>query len=576
MGFIAGKTRYTVKDYKNARDIALFVLFEVCEERHKSNAILKEVFEDADRHDARLSTTDRAFAERIVIGTLDRLITLDAVLGTFLKKGMNRQKPLIRAVLRMSAYQLMYMDRVPQSAACNEGVKLVRLHGMDGMSGLVNGVLRSLARELEACGKQSQHGNAELASRAETTGDSRIVQIKSGRDAGLYQSEHAGETGTDQHKQAPDLADALIKKLGLGNDASVRYSLPEWICSLLGREYGAEQADVICSAFLKDRRETLRFNISRVIADGKVSAAAAAPGNTSDNIMGTAAEPAGDHESSNKVSKSAEPACTRDMGDAVRAAAERYIVESLQDDGFETKAIDMKALAETSVYSDMPEAAFPVMYVLNSGGDIAASEAFRRGYVTVQDPASAFTASFAAPKSGDHIIDVCAAPGGKSLAIAELMADDCRIEARDVSERKTALIEENVRRCRYSNIHVRVLDALKPDEDSLYRADVLIADLPCSGLGVIAKKPDIKFNLEPYTVNELQQLQRDILMNVTSFIKPKGRLVYSTCTLSREENEDNTEWLISELGFKKLKEFKLLPGDDNDGFYIAVLQKRYG
>ena len=104
---------------------------------------------------------------------------------------------------------------------------------------------------------------------------------------------------------------------------------------------------------------------------------------------------------------------------------------------------------------------------------------------------------------------------------------------------------------------------------------MLIADLPCSGLGVIAKKPDIKLNLESYAVRELQALQRDILNNVSRFVKPKGRLLYSTCTLSREENEDNVYYLESELGFKKVTECKLLPGEHNDGFYIAVLKRRY-
>lgn len=465
MRTIGNRKKINIEDYKNARDIALFVLFEICENKRKSNTILKECFEDAERNNVSLTNTDTAFTERIVIGTMDRRITIDAIIDRFLKKPFKMLNPLIKAVLRMSVYQIMYMDRVPDSAACNEGVKLVRLHGMDGMTGFVNGVLRAIAREHEENG-------------------ARLDVSKS--------------------------------------NASIRYSLPEWICSLLEREYGTDKSKAIFDAYLCERRETIRYNISR---------------------LGT-------------------------------PDAEQLITESLKKDGFELKPVDMQAVVTSSEYESKPAAALPVIYEI-SGGNISKAEAFRKGYVTVQDPSSALVASFAAAEGGDTVIDVCSAPGGKALAVAELSGGSCRIEARDVSRRKTALIEENVHRCGYKNISVRVLDALKEDEESLYRADVLIADLPCSGLGVIAKKPDIKFNLEPYSVSELQQLQRDILANVSRFVKPKGKLVYSTCTLSREENEDNAAWLETELGYKKTAECKLLPGKNNDGFYIAVMQKRY-
>lgn len=466
MRIIKNKKIFNIEDYKNARDIALFVLFEICENRRKSNTILKESFEDAERNGVHLSNTDTAFIERIVIGTMDRLITIDSVIDNFLKKPFRMLNPVIKAVLRMSVYQIMYMDRVPDSAACNEGVRLTRLHGMDGMTGFVNGVLRAVAREHEE-------------------GGSRL-----------------------------DLSSA---------PASVRYSLPEWICSLIKKEYGSEKAERIFDAYLCERHETVRYNISRV----------------------------------------------------GQPDAEQQISDSLRKDGFELKAVDMAEMVSSSEYDYVPEAALPILYEVKGGGNIARAEAFRKGYVTVQDPASALVASFAAVQSGDTVIDVCSAPGGKALAVAELAGGSCRIEARDISRQKTSLISENVRRCGYKNISVRVLDALKEDEESLYRADVLIADLPCSGLGVIAKKPDIKLNLEQYSVTELQKLQRDILANVSRFVKPKGKLVYSTCTLSREENEDNTAWLETELGFRKTAECKLLPGRNNDGFYIAVLQKRY-
>ncbi len=464
-----GKNSFNIKDYKNARDVALFVLLEITENSRKSNAILKETFEEAAAAGAGLSLLDRAFVERIVIGSLDRMITLDTVLGRFLTKPLKNLKPLIRGILRMSVYQLLYMDKVPASAVCNEGVNLARLHGMDGMSGVVNGVLRAVARECEAGGE---------------------------------------------------------KVTRFDND-SEKYSLPQWICDLLKEEYGEERAEGIFQAFLAERRDTLRFNLSVLTAEG-----------------------------------------------LEKQEAEAKIVKSLEEDGFSLVRMDLAAMLEAEG-QPLPAGELPVMYELSGGGDISGAGAFRKGWVTVQDPAAAVSVSFAAPREKDFVIDVCAAPGGKSLAAAELMHGLGRIEARDISEHKTALIKENVRRCGFGNIEVRVLDALKEDEDSFYRADVLIADLPCSGLGVIAKKPDIKLNLQSYAIEELQELQRDILNNVGRYVKPKGKLLYSTCTLSRAENEENVAWMEQYLGFKTEAVCKLLPGKDHDGFFIAVLKKRY-
>ena len=113
-----------------------------------------------------------------------------------------------------------------------------------------------------------------------------------------------------------------------------------------------------------------------------------------------------------------------------------------------------------------------------------------------------------------------------------------------------------------------------PDEESYYRADILMADLPCSGLGIAARKPDIKLNVEPYSITELCHLQRDILKVVSRYVKPGGKLVYSTCTLTPEEDEENAAWAAEELGFTLKKEVKVFPGADRDGFYAALLEKK--
>ncbi len=481
--------KFNIRETGNARDVALFVFLEITENSRKSNTILKETFEEAEKFGYGLTKTDRAFITKIVIGTLGRLITIDAILSEFIKKPLKLQKPTVRAVLRISAYQLLYMSRVPHSAACNEAVRLIKMHGMDGLSGFVNGVLRSLTRKIEENGLEIIQPEAE------------------------YQ----------------------------------KYSLPKWMYSLFETDYGKDKAGQIAEALLFERPDTIRFNLSKVKrADINYSGI---DGNTQ-----AAAYKASEY-----------------------TYAEKTIIDSLTEEGFALSKVDLiEILRENHISeADMPKGKLPVLYSLSGGGDVSGSLAFKKGYVTVQDPASALVGAYADAKKNDIIIDVCAAPGGKALCIAELSEDEAKIDARDVSAQKVRLIEDNISRCGYKGIKTRIMDALEQDEDSLYRADMVIADLPCSGLGVIAKKPDIKLNLKEYSIEELKLLQRDILRVVSNYIKPKGRLIYSTCTVSRAENEQNADWIAEELGFKLKTKIQLLPGMNNDGFFIAVLEKKF-
>ena len=456
---------YTPKAPGNARDEALCILLEITENQRKSHTILKERFDKLRETGQTPDHRDRALIERLVVGTLDRLITLDVIIGRFSRKPVRLLKPWIRGILRMSAYQILYMDRIPASAACNEAVELARLHGLEGLGGFVNGILRNIVRDRDEGGAKTS------------------------------------EFEEDWQK----------------------YSLPRWMAQLISGEYGEETGRRIFEAFLYDRRETVRLNLSR-------------------------------------VPQAADP--------------EEEICKSLAAEGVVFERIDMPALLEKAEAS-LPEGRLPVMYALENAGDITALESFRKGWITVQDPSSALVAAYAAPRENAHIIDTCAAPGGKTLALADMLDGSGSIDARDVSRQKVRLLEENIARCGFDNIKTSVMDAMTPDEDSFYRADIVIADLPCSGMGVIAKKPDIKLNLESYSIEELVLLQRDILANISRYVKHKGRLVYSTCTITQEENEQNAAWAAETLGFRLLSECRLLPDRDHDGFYIAVLEKTY-
>lgn len=201
-------------------------------------------------------------------------------------------------------------------------------------------------------------------------------------------------------------------------------------------------------------------------------------------------------------------------------------------------------------------------------------------------------AEVAAPRQGDYVIDVCAAPGGKSLGIADKMGGYGMIEARDLTEDKVALIRENVNRARLINVKPRVCDALVFDADSEQKADVVICDLPCSGLGVIARKADIKYRITPDRITALAELQKMILKNALRYVRPGGTLVYSTCTIGDEENMANVRWILEHYPFElepldpylprmlhslatREGHLQLMPGvHDADGFFIARLKRK--
>ena len=433
-------------------ELALDILMEVLERGGLSHVVLNQALSKYQY----LEKQDRAFVTRVTEGTLEYLIQIDYVIGQYSKTKIEKMKPLIRTLLRMSVYQILRMDRIPDSAVCDEAVKLAVKRRFQGLKGFVNGVLRAIAR-----------GKGEL----------------------------------------------------VFPDDSVRYSMPGWLIDMWKKEYPETVVYEMLNAFLEKRRLCVR-------------------------LKGTPRE---------------------------RQRTE----ESLQSQG---------AVVEKSEYSE------EIRYL--SGIDhLEALAAFRDGWIQVQDLSSSFVALAAAPRKGQYCVDVCAAPGGKSLHMADLLGDQGFVEARDISQNKIALIEDNIRRHGVSNIRTRVMDALEFDQESAEKADILLADLPCSGLGILGRKPDIKYRVSPESIVELAELQRKILSVVWRYVKPQGTLVYSTCTISRKENEENAAWFAEEYPFEpvnieqrlggKLRSetlkkgyIQLLPGAyPGDGFFLAVFKR---
>ena len=405
------------------RSIAIYSLNKILEEKLFSHIVLREQLQKY----TNLTERDRGFITRLVEGTLEYTIQIDFILNRHSKTHTKNMNPLIRTVLRMSSYQILYMDRVPDSAAINEAVSFIKSQSdkkIAFLSGFVNGVLRTISREKETI-------FADLA--------------------------HTGKT-----------------------PAYIRLSTPLWLYDYLRVMYGRETTEQMLDWFLKgSKKNYVRFK------DG---------------------------------------------------------------------------------HSEVMD------------GNISKTKLFKSGDITVQDYASQQVGIEADPHAGDLVVDVCAAPGGKSCHIAELLQGTGHVDARDLTEDKITLINENIERLSLDNISAKVFDARVPDpalldESGNGKADIVLADLPCSGLGIMGKKPDIRFNTSLNSIKELQTLQREILTTVTKYVKPGGKLIYSTCTLSKEENEDNRDFILSLPSFTLDKEKKFLPGEPSDGFYLCVFKK---
>lgn len=424
-----------------SRALVLDMLLAISEEGQYSHIVLRQVLEKYQY----LPKRERAFITRLTEGTLEREITLDYVINAYSRTKVHKMKPVVRNILRMGCYQLLYMDAVPDSAVCNEAVKLTKKRGLSGLSGFVNGVLRTIARE---------SANIPM----------------------------------------PDERENPLQAL------SIRYSVPEWIVREWLSDYGREQTVGMLGALQEEPKLTIRLNPARCTAD---------------------------------------------------ELARRLAAQNVQSEPVEGV-----------------ENAFVI-----SGFDYLASlEAFRDGCFYVQDIGSMQAAAAAAPKQGDYIIDVCAAPGGKSTHLAQMLEGTGMVEARDLTDYKVGLIEKNILKYGLTNIKAVRMDATVYDEASRGRADILMCDLPCSGLGVMGRKTDIRCKMTLEKADELVKLQRRILDTVCAYVKPGGTMVYSTCTVRRAENEENVAWFLSghpEFALESMRQ--IFPKDGHDGFFVAKL-----
>lgn len=441
----------------NTRELALDMLLEIIEDGKFSHTVMNHTLNQYQY----LEKQERAFISRLCTGTVERYLTLDYRINQVASLPVKKMKPLIRNLLRLSVYQIMYMDQIPDSAVCNEAVKLAKKRGFAKLSGFVNAVLRSIIRTKDTFALPDQE-----------------------KDPVYY--------------------------------LEIAYSVPKWLVQELLSQYDFEQVEAMLSASLAKKRTSIRCNLTKLSPE--------------------------------------------------------QLKQQLVEDG---------VTVEESAYLDYA-------FYIEDYDYLEKLNAFQQGYFTVQDVSSQLVCQVAGIKKNDFVVDVCAAPGGKALHAAETAK---LVSARDLTDYKVNLIEENKKRLGLTNVETLCWDATVSDPSIIGKADVVIADLPCSGLGIIGKKSDIKYKLTQNQQKDLVELQRKILTTVKDYVKEGGLLIFSTCTVNKEENTNNRDWFLQNFDFeaesldpflpKQLQDantkkgyLQLLQGvHDTDGFFIAKMRK---
>lgn len=420
-----------------AREAALLTLYDVYCNGAYSNLALKEMM----RKCKGMKPEDRRLLTTLVYGVISRGYTIDHIIGRYSSVKVRKLAKYIRIIMEIAVYQLMFMDKIPQSAAVNESVKLAKRYGRRGSDRFVNGVLRSFCR----------------------------------------------------NGMKYDLPDDDISGL------AVMYSFPESLVKLFTDDYGAERAASLMESLNKAPQLVLRPNRLKVSCD------------------------------------------------------------------------ELKGMLEKNGISVLSE---KDGQLYTAGFDVGGSELYEKGFFSVQDRGAYMAGIALEPKEGETVIDMCAAPGGKSTHIAELQNDSGIVISCDIYEHKLKLIEGSAKRLGIRSIETRLCDGTKTDSGYIGKADRVLCDVPCSGLGIVRRKPDIK--LCRSDISLLPDIQRAILENGARYLKPGGVLVYSTCTLLKRENEGITSAFLGEhSNFERVYEKTYYPdADDSDGFYICKMIKK--
>ncbi|EGO88506.1 16S rRNA (cytosine(967)-C(5))-methyltransferase RsmB [Clostridium botulinum C] len=440
---------------ENARKICIDILEMVFNKNAYSNIVLRQSL-----NNQKINEKDKGLITEIVYGTIKYKYTIDAILNTYLKKGTKSVDSYILNILRITIYQIKYLDKIPNFAAVNEAVNIAKKHKSIRESKLVNGVLRNYLRNLDK----------------------------------VYYNKNS-----------------VVERL------CFEYSCEKWLVKMFINQYNEEITEKILKGLNERPAVTVRVNNLKTDYD----------------------------EAFNKL---------EEYGYSIE---EGYVC---------------------------PEA-----IIINKGKSIESNPLFEDGKVTVQDESAMLVAATMDIKEGSLVLDLCSAPGGKTTHISEIMNNTGKVMAFDIHENKLSLVKDNAKRLGINNIECSKLDASKFNEKLKETADAVLIDVPCSGLGIIRKKPEIKYTKNMESVKDIVNIQKEIMKNAARYVKVGGTLLYSTCTINKKENEQNIDWFIrnfpeytvepifygemDNIIYNENRTVTILPNKYMDGFFIAKLKR---
>lgn len=440
-----------------AREIALKALYKIEKEDAYSNIALNQVLKENKNIDER----DVGLISELVYGTITWKLTLDEIIKKYSNIKLKKISVWILNILRMGIYQIIFLDKIPKSAAVNESVNLAKRYGHKSSSNFVNAILRKVS--------------------------------------------------VNDYKELEEIKDDKER-------ISKTTSMPMWIIEELLKQKDIKEVEEICKNSNLKPNTTIRINKLKT----------------------------------NK----------KELEEKLLKRKIEYLEGSLED-----------------------------FFVLKKVKNIENIDLFKEGFFTVQDEGAGLIVDVLAPKEDECILDACSSPGGKTTYIAEKMKNKGKIEAWDIHEHRVKLVQNAAKRLGINIIQAKTQDATEFNQDLVGKFDKILLDVPCLGLGVIKRKPDIKWKRKKEDIEEITKIQKAILDNCSKYLKKNGELVYSTCSILKEENEDIIERFLKEnLDFKICKEneknyenivifgekdkyINIYPSNENDGFFICKLRK---
>lgn len=449
------------------RELALKILYEVDEKDAYSNIVLDDMLKKAKKSSngnemAGIDQRDVGFISEIVYGTISWRLTIDGIIKKYSNIKLKKISPWILNILRLSIYQILFLDRVPKSAAVNEGVNLAKRYGHKASSNFVNAILRKVNKK-------------------------------------DYEDFFKIQNDVDR--------------------ISMTTSMPVWLVEKLLQQNDVKTVEKICQA--SNSKPSLYIRVNTLKTD------------------------------------------------------KQTLINELEKEEIKVEEAELEDFLRIS-----------------GSRSIDSLKSFQKGMFTVQDEAAGLIPIIVNPKPNEKVLDACSSPGGKTTYMAQLMSNQGEITAWDLHEHRVKLVAKAAERLGITIIETETKDATIYEEKYLNYFDKILLDVPCLGIGVLKRKPDIKWKRKQEDIAEITKIQMEILQNCQKYLKKGGTLVYSTCSILKEENEEvishfienNKDFEIEKMNldetnfFKKFVEkekfLQVYQNEKTDGFFICKLRKK--